>query len=153
MSKEKRGRKCSADKPQKPGRTGIFNRPTQNFKWSFAKCIWEHEQWQSYKDDVPWFVENIISKLQGYESQLWQSIESASGGKREGNGSNSHFIPINKLSKEATIVLSKAGLIRDFDKIFSLRLTAKQRLIGVVEGAIFYVLWFDDNHQTIPTTK
>ncbi|MCR5833118.1 MAG: hypothetical protein K6G55_00470 [Selenomonadaceae bacterium] len=37
--------------------------------------------------------------------------------------------------------------MRDFEKVFSLRLTGKGRLIGIVDINIFYILWFDAEHK------
>ena len=76
----------------------------------------------------------------------WQEILNASGGKSEGHGNNSHFINGTELPTAERRTFIELGYMRDFEKVFSLRLSGKERLIGVVVFNIFKVLWFDANH-------
>ena len=39
------------------------------------------------------------------------------------------------------------GYMRDFEKVFSLRLSGKERLIGVVDLNVFKILWYDKEHR------
>lgn len=128
------------------------SRANQHFKWSFNKCLWDSDRWQGIISDVPLFVEIVINKLKDFETMTWAEIERASGGKREGHGNNSHFIDIVDLSKVYRHLIKQTHS-DEYDKVFSLRLTGKGRLFGVVEGAVFFVLWYDNDHSTIPTSK
>lgn len=116
------------------------------FKWSFANCQWEHKGWEDCTD-LKYFAEHILSKLQNFETQKWQEILDSSGGKSEGHGNNNHFITGDKLPRAEKIIFIKLGYMEKYEKIFSLRLSAKERLIGVVDLNIFYVLWYDAKHK------
>ena len=48
----------------------------------------------TWNKDIRWFADNIISKLKHYEDSTWSEVESASGGKSEGNGNNNHFLTL-----------------------------------------------------------
>lgn len=61
-----------------------FHLNTSQFKWTLKNCCWEHSGWKDC-DNLQFFSEHIISKLQEYEKQSWQEIFDASGGKAEGN--------------------------------------------------------------------
>ena len=116
------------------------------FKWNFSKCLWEHKCWGDCKD-LKFFVENILSKLQNLESQKWQEILNSSGGKSEGHGNNSHFIMGDKLPRDEKLEFIKLGYMEKYEKVFSLRLSAKERLIGVVDMNVFQILWYDAKHK------
>ena len=141
-SKERIPEKC------KPQNRNTFSRAGEKFKWSFDKCLWGKVPWRK---DIHWFADEIISKLKHYEDITWNEVESASGGKAQGNGSNNHFLTPDALTREAIKILG--DIIRDYEKVFSLRLTNVERLIGVVEGAVFYILYYDDRHFTAKNSK
>ena len=123
-----------------------FSLNSSSFKWSFAKCLWEHKCWENCKG-LKFFAENILSKLQNLESQKWQEILNSAGGKSEGHGNNNHFIMGDKLPREEKLIFIKLGYMEKYEKVFSLRLSAKERLIGVVDMNVFYILWYDAEHK------
>lgn len=41
----------------------------------------------------------------------------------------------------------------DLDQLFSLRLTGRKRIWGIKEGNIFWLLWWDPNHEVCPSNK
>nr|DAY79578.1 MAG TPA: hypothetical protein [Caudoviricetes sp.] len=126
----------------------IRNFDTELFKWSFKSYYSEHKCWcELGGNDV---ITNIIHKLEDYSTQTWSVVKSASGGKREGNGSNNHYIPATTLPKDYQEKYIKSGYMRDFEKVFSLRLTGKKRLIGYVSNGTFYPLWYDNDHLVFP---
>jgi len=45
------------------------------------------------------------------------------------------------------------GVCNYADSIFSFALTNKIRLIGLKEGRVFYVIWYDPNHDFYPVNK
>ena len=116
------------------------------FKWSFENCFWKHEGWKDCKD-LKFFAENILSKLQNLESQKWQEILNSAGGKSEGHGNNNHFIMADKLPQNEKIIFIKLGYMEKYEKVFSLRLSAKERLIGFVDLNVFNILWYDAKHK------
>ena len=85
-----------------------FSLNSSPFKWSFSKSLWEHKCWDDCTG-LKFFAENILSKLQNLESQKWQEILNASGGKSEGHGNNNHFIMGDKLPREEKLIFIKLG--------------------------------------------
>ena len=59
--------------------------------------------------DLKFFAENILSKLQNFESQKWQEILNSAGGKSEGHGNNNHFITADKLPRDEKLIFIKLG--------------------------------------------
>ena len=116
------------------------------FRWTFEHCIWEHCGWRNCID-LKFFADKIIFKLQEYEKQTWQDILNASGGKSEGHGNNNHFINGGALPKAEKEQFIKLKYMEKYEKVFSLRLSAKERLIGFVDLNVFHILWFDANHE------
>ena len=123
-----------------------FSLNSSTFKWSFENCLWEHKGWEDCKS-LRQFSENILSKLQNLESQTWQEILNSSGGKSEGHGNNNHFITGDNLPKEEKFDFIKRGYMAKYEKVFSLRLSAKERLIGFVDLNVFNILWYDAKHK------
>lgn len=117
--------------------------------WAFKQCDLEHEKWSIKNDEA--FFDNILSKLISYEGMTWGEIQSASGGKSVGNGTNNHFEYIANMSKDAQKRAKDIHL--DVDQLFSLRLTGKERLYGVLNNGIFSVLWYDSEHEIYPSAK
>ena len=116
------------------------------FCWSFEKCLWSSSGWRDCVD-LKFFAEHIISKLPQFEKMSWQELLKASGGKAEGRGNNNHFINGTALPSEECRVFIELGYMRNFEKVFSLRLSGKERLIGIVDLNVFKILWFDANHR------
>lgn len=142
----KKGRTAikSSEKPS----SMIHNFDTKLFKWSFKSYYKEHKCWCELEgNDV---ITDIIHKLEDYSTQTWSAVKSASGGKGDGNGTNNHFILANKLPKEYKEQYIASGYMRDFEQVFSLRLTGKKRLIGYVLSGTFYPLWYDKDHLIFP---
>jgi hypothetical protein len=113
-----------------------------------------------YDANAPWAVspdgkpatDKIFCELRALEYLEWGKIFQASGGKSQ--GTNSHFIPLSSLSREA---IRRADSINLFEgELFSLRMGAKARLFGVIESedgrGVFYVIWYDPTHQVCPTS-
>ncbi|BEU87469.1 hypothetical protein TAMA11512_21230 [Selenomonas sp. TAMA-11512] len=130
-----------SNKPEKEG-TKLNDKP---FRWKFSQCFWEHKGWKSVTT-IQDFHDRIIAKLKDFESMVWQEILDASGGKSKGNGNNHHFIMGNKLPKEEGRAFIEKGYMERYEKVFSLRLSGRERLIGIVDGGMFCVLWFDPDH-------
>lgn len=113
---------------------------TQTPHWSFRLLDDTYHKWQF--DDV----KDIFKELKAYEGMTWQEIMSASGGKRKGNGSNSHYIQISDICKEAQDRLSDLKL-DDNDVIFSLRIGSRKRIWGLLRSRTFEVIWYDPEHE------
>lgn len=115
--------------------------------WSFSKCDIDHPKWGfSASEDLYFFIQ----KLKTYEGLSWIEIMQASGGRR--SGTNNHFEPVSELIPEA-IGRWKELRLEDYDQIFSLRLTGMQRLYGILEEGIFFIVWYDRSHEIYPMKK
>lgn len=145
MAQQKRAREKNIHTTPKSIKDG-FRLNEKIFSWALDSCLWDHSGWQDC-EDIRFFAEHVISKLQELEKSTWQEILSASGGKAPGHGNNNHFINGTKLPAEERHKFIELGYMRDFEKVFSLRLGGKERLIGIVDLGIFKILWYDANHK------
>lgn len=128
----------------------VINRNPQRYLsekpvWQFNRC--DKEKWPVKTPD---FIYRIFDKLADYEKMTWQEIQSASGGKT--HGTNSHFENVADLDKAAQKRLLELKL-DDTDQLFSLRLTGKERLYGILENGVFAVLWYDRKHEVYKVKK
>lgn len=108
--------------------------------WNFSKCDLEYEKWSLKKSNI---FSEIIPKLISFEQRKWSDIVS--------DKKHNHWIDCKELSKEAQNRLSEIKLY--YDSLFSLRLTGTLRLFGYIENGIFYIIWYDPNHEVSPTSK
>ena len=122
-------------------RTYLHEKPV----WRFGK----HDK-KLWPVKGPDFIERIFDKLADYEGMTWQEIQSASGGKT--HGTNSHFENVADLDKAAQKRLVELKL-DDIDQLFSLRLTGKERLYGILENGVFAILWYDKEHEVYKVKK
>ena len=114
--------------------------------WMFHKCDLDFEKWSIRN---PNSFDKILSKLIAYENMTWNEIQSASGGKAPGNGTNNHFENITQMSKEAQKRAEDIHLTED--QLFSLRLSGKERLYGILDNGIFLIIWYDSEHEVYPS--
>lgn len=84
----------------------------------------------------------IIDRLKCFESMLWKDIVGKTG---------SHWIAAHKLYKPAQKCLEEDW--QGADEIFSLRIDGPTRVFGVIDDLVFYLLWYDRNHEICPAPK
>ena len=97
--------------------------------------------------DIPsrvWWDE-ILPKLQYFESMTWAEIMRAAGGRAR--GTNHHFVEVEKLTKQARERLTEIGQ-DDVSELFSLRLDATKRIYGIRDRRALKLLWYDPHHGT-----
>ncbi|MFR6280946.1 MAG: hypothetical protein ACLUKK_07170 [Lacrimispora saccharolytica] len=114
--------------------------------WAFQRCDKEHPKWSITTCSL---YGDIIEKLISFEGQTWAEIQAASGGKK--SGTNHHFENISDLSRAAQKRISDLRL--NIDQVFSLRLSGKVRLYGILEDGVFFILWYDPEHEIYPSHK
>lgn len=114
--------------------------------WRFNRYDSTHPKWCINKKD---FYSELMDKLISFEGMTWHQIESASGGRKA--GTNNHFIQVSDLVKDAQKRLEELHLY--YDQLFSLRLTNKERLFGILENGVYHILWYDANHEICPLKK
>ena len=126
--------------PTEEKRVGQDENPDQyyslNPSWNFKSC--DTECW-SLTDDIvkPYFWDEILPRLQGFESQKWSEILIKSKKKN-------HPIYVNKLNKVACNRLEK--LMIECNSIISLSLNGTHRLYGYMSRSVFNLLWVDLDH-------
>lgn len=84
----------------------------------------------------------VVEKLRSFETMKWSAIM----------GHNNHSVPIERLSPEAQDRLM--DLKRDeVEEVFSLRITGRERVIGIRQDNVLHLLWWDPKHEVCPSTK
>lgn len=64
----------------------------------------------------------------------------------------SHTVTVSTISNEAQKRLRDIQQ-DDIDELFSLRLSGTERIWGIRDGRVFYVLWWDPEHTVCPAHK
>lgn len=108
--------------------------------WSFSKCDLDYQKWSLKQSDI---FNEIIPKLISFEQRRWKEIIS--------DKKHNHWIECISLSKEAQDRLNELRLY--YDSLFSLRLSGKIRLFGYIENGVFYIIWYDPEHEICPSQK
>jgi len=91
-------------------------------------------------------LRTIQDKLKHFETMTWGEIEKKL--IRKGSPQN-HFMPVNKICKDAQRRLREINL-DDQDYLYSLRFSGAERLWGIREAEILYIVWWDHNHSVYP---
>ena len=87
--------------------------------------------------------QDVLPKLQDFETMTWAEIQQAAGGRRRGN--NSHPVEVGKLTRQAKERLAELEQ-EDVSELFSLRLSATQRIYGIRDRRALKLLWYDPHH-------
>jgi hypothetical protein len=85
----------------------------------------------------------VLQRLKSLESMTWEEIDGPTG---------CHGVETWKLGKAARDRLTE---IRQDDaaQLFSLRVTGRRRVWGILDEHVFRVLWWDPEHQVYPVEK
>jgi hypothetical protein len=97
--------------------------------------------WHEFSRDDMMRVHRHLAQL---ESQTWNDILVI--GNR-----NNHAIAAGDLSSEARKCLKQAWQ-GGVDEVISLRLTARERIFGIMDQGTLHLLWWDPDHQVCPST-
>ena len=90
-------------------------------------------------------LKEIRAKLADYESLTWREI-------RVAQADRNHLISIQKMSPEAQRRLRR--ILPDVDELFSLRLSGKGRIFGIIqERGVMLVIWWDPGHRVCPVKR
>lgn len=95
--------------------------------------------WRELNADLLW---DVHSRLRDFETMTWIEIRAA----------GSHFLDVASLSTTIKNRLVALKLI-DLDQLYSLRLTGRRRIVGIREGRVLKILWWDPDHQVCPSPK
>jgi len=144
MSKRKKGTRTI----HVPGHEKYTRRESQpdsffhkNPSWRFQ--FMDKEEWPPVNN-----ISDIVKKLCEYEKMTWAVIDGAS---KSGKGSRNHYVPVIDMCKRARVRLEQLNLT--YDEYYSIALTGKSRLWGILESGIFHILWYDPYHEVCPSVK
>jgi len=87
-------------------------------------------------------LRNILEKLGQFESMTWGQLK----------GCGHHAVPGDSLASEARKRLREIKQ-DDIAELFSLRLSGKQRVWGILDGAVLRLLWWDPEHKICPSPR
>lgn len=117
--------------------------------WRLSLLDLEHDgRWSWNVTDAA--LRQIVAFLTQMERLTWTEIRAQLTGSRSGSHRKHHSIPLEALCSEAQRRLQELGL-DEFDELFRFRLNNMTRLWGIVHDSVFYVLWWDPDHQVYPT--
>jgi hypothetical protein len=105
------------------------------------------------KEYLPINEENfhiVEEKLKNFESMTWHSILTATKSGEKSRGSMHHFVSMDKLIDAAQSRLSDMHL-DEFGQLLSIRLSGKERIWGIMERGVLYLLWYDPKHIVCPS--
>lgn len=91
----------------------------------------------------------ILSKIIEYSRMSWSVIKRMT---HDNCKSKHHRLPVNELSAEAKKRVRALVSEEDEDAIFSFAFNNKLRIIGLREGRMFHVIWYDPEHKFCPST-
>ena len=94
--------------------------------------------------------QKFLDKIVSYSSMTWAElkIQTHDNGK-----SKHHFLSVDDLSKDAQKRIEAMHLDEDTDRLYSIALENKLRIIGLRERDRFHVLWYDPQHDVCPSVK
>lgn len=149
MAKKKKDKKAFRDiqqellKKQKVAKKSHDpNRDFENPAWQFNLLDWEGPWgWRIIGTDK-W--QDILTKLGHFETRTWADIKSHTG---------SHAVLIADCPNSQVIQRLTEIKLDDIDELFSLRLSGKERVWGILDEHIFKFLWWDPNHKVWPSPK
>jgi hypothetical protein len=114
------------------------NNDTKSPAWCFALADTAGPfRWQGI---VPAHLVDLLHHLKSFQSMTWKQIKDA----------GSHNVELSMASAEACKRIAEIKL-DDLDELFSLRVTGRRRVIGVLNGARFSFLWWDPDHAVFPS--
>jgi hypothetical protein len=100
--------------------------------------VWGHAH---IDRDTLW--NQIFPKLKNYELMTWGDITQ--------DPNYNHSVKVWQIVKEARKRLEELGI--EEEQLFRFRLTGTQRVWGIRDRDIFYILWWDPKHEVCPSTK
>jgi hypothetical protein len=136
-----------AKKPKKISGLGVHG--DDHPRWRLALVDLDHDRW-SFGDADGADLQKILTFLREMEKLTWRQIWDLKTGGGRRRGALHKFIPMDGLCKEAQSSLLKLGLDDASDNWFRFRLGGRLRLWGVLDGQIFYPVWWDSRHEVCP---
>ncbi len=90
----------------------------------------------------PSLLQDLLHKIFDSQKLTWQTLRD--------NGS--HLVQVSNLCSQAQRRLLELRK-DDCDELFSLRVTGRQRIWGIKDCSILWLLWWDPEHEVCPSHK
>lgn len=133
------------------------NKPTVSLKtilndnsvivWSFER-IDRNGEFAFDTSRADFDTEDFLDKLLKFSTMKWCELFPKDKGK-----SRHHSLSPESFSKQAIDRINFMELEGETDSIYSLALSGQTRLIGIRQGAVFQVVWYDSSHMFAPSKK
>jgi hypothetical protein len=140
MDKKRPRTKFRPESGKEPRNEPLPDYSNQYPSWSFRRMD-INGPWCFYKDGAN-HIKTIIEGLRPYEDKLWKEIP----------GDRDHAIKRKSLCQKAQNRLKEIGL-DDTEEVFSIHLGSLPRVIGIRDGAVLRLLWWDIKHEVCPSHK
>ncbi len=119
----------------------------ENFQWRFTNFDFDFPEDLFEHLTLEGLMTKIIPALQNHEDKKWGTMRSHPD----------HHV-INDIAQSKNPAPAKRLENSKFDDIenniiYSFSIDRKKRLYGYIDGAIFYVLWYDHLHLLYPSNK
>lgn len=163
MGKKKDIKLSGAVVEKKPKTPTGSNYATAHPCWRVGRTT-DKEEWgvMSLFDQWPWkntdpdalshmfFFKDVLPALRSIETQTWGEIDRAT--HNDGKSKN-HFIGWAMLSQKAKELLSQMKLDDSAEKLYSLRIGGKKRIVGIRQDNCLDILWICREHDIYPSRK
>lgn len=116
--------------------------PNNHLQPEFKACKMDMDGKWGWSGFSSYHLREFLNKLFDCQKLTWQDLYY--------NGS--HRILVSQIVPEARKRLQNL-LLDEWEELYSLRLAGKQRVWGLKEGRIFWLLWWDPEHEICPSLK
>lgn len=114
--------------------------------WKFCLVDWD-APWKGWKELNADGWQKFINKLGQFESCTWGQIE-------DGDPNNSsHLVATTNCPNPEVLKRLQDIKQDDTDYLFSLRLSSRERIYGILDGPVLKILWYDPEHAIWPSPK
>lgn len=90
----------------------------------------------------------VISHLVNFERMTWSEIFKQT---HDGGRSSNHYIPPGSMCDKARKRFYDLHLDEYADNVYSLRISNKIRIFGLLNDGVFSLLWYDTKHEICPS--
>ncbi|MGM0155374.1 hypothetical protein IGK30_003240 [Enterococcus sp. AZ178] len=107
--------------------------------WKFNRTDANHTRWNLHNNCQ---TQKLVEDLTNFERMTWDEIMVRA--KKQ-----NHHVDVASFTKEAKDRLQDLNIFED--QLFSLRLSGKTRIYGILQDGTFSILWYDCNHEIYPS--
>lgn len=129
-----------------------IGKTTNEAEWGvmslFDKLPWEHTDCNTLSR--MFFFNDVLPALRSLETQTWSEIDRATHNESR---SKNHFISVDSLDKNVRKLFDDMKLEDSAEKLYSLRIGAKKRIVGIRQDNCLDILWICQDHELYPSIK